>query len=67
MAMATAMGSTAKVMGQMNQAMKLEDVHTTMQQFEKESTKMEMADELSMYLLFPLRVRSLWLEGVIDK
>ena len=47
MKMATAMGSTAKVMGKMNQAMKLEDVHKTMQQFEKESTRMEMADEMS--------------------
>ena len=51
MTMATAMGSTAKVMGKMNQAMKVEDVHKTMQQFEKESTRMEMAEEMSMWLL----------------
>lgn len=44
--MAHAMGSTAKVMGAMNKQMKVEDIQRTMMNFEKESTKMEMAGEL---------------------
>lgn len=46
MSMAKAMGQTAKTMGAMNKQLKLEDVQKTMQQFDKESTKMEMTDEL---------------------
>lgn len=45
--MASAMGSTAKVMGAMNKQMKVQDIQRTMMNFEQESTKMEMAGELS--------------------
>ncbi len=45
--MATAMGSTAKAMGAMNKQMKVEDIQKTMMNFERESTKMDMAGELS--------------------
>ena len=40
------MGQTAKAMGAMNKQVNLQDVQQTMQNFEKESAKMEMADEL---------------------
>ena len=46
-AMTKAMGQTAKTMGAMNKQVKLEDIQKTMQQFEKESTHMDMAGELS--------------------
>ena len=50
-AMGKAMGQTAKTMGAMNKQIKLEDIQKTMQQFEKESTKMDMAGELSNELI----------------
>ena len=59
MSMAKAMGQTAKTMGVMNKQLKLEDVQKTMQQFDKESTKMEMADELSMSSAYHLTIHSL--------
>ena len=58
MSMAKAMGQTAKTMGVMNKQLKLEDVQKTMQQFDKESTKMEMADELSMSSAYHLTIHS---------
>ena len=45
--MASAMGSTAKAMGAMNKQMKVEDIQATMMNFEKESTRMDMAGEMS--------------------
>lgn len=54
--MATAMGSTAKVMGAMNKQMKVEDIQKTMMNFEQESTKMEMAGELSEYMVVPISI-----------
>lgn len=45
--MAGAMGSTAKTMSAVNQQMKVEDIQKTMMNFEKESTKMDMAGEMS--------------------
>lgn len=47
MAMAQAMGQTAKTMGAMNQAVKLQDMQHSMMDFEKQSTHMAMAEELS--------------------
>jgi charged multivesicular body protein 2B len=44
--MAGAMGSTAKTMAAVNQQLKVEDIQKTMMNFEKESSKMEMAGEL---------------------
>ena len=49
MAMSSAMGQTAKAMGAMNKQVNLQDIQQTMQNFEKESAKMEMADELGTY------------------
>ena len=51
MAMAHAMGQTAKTMGVMNQAIKPQDIQKTMMEFEKQSTHMGMADEMSKYKL----------------
>ena len=45
--MASAMGSTAKVMAATNKQMKLEDIQKTMANFDKESTKMDLAGEMS--------------------
>ncbi|XP_019857849.1 PREDICTED: charged multivesicular body protein 2b-like, partial [Amphimedon queenslandica] len=45
-AMTKAMGQTSKAMASMNKQVKLEDIQQTMQQFEKESTKMDMAGEM---------------------
>lgn len=45
--MAHAMGSTAKVMAATNKQMKLEDIQKTMANFDKESTKMDLAGEMS--------------------
>ncbi|XP_003387816.1 PREDICTED: charged multivesicular body protein 2b-like [Amphimedon queenslandica] len=45
-AMTKAMGQTSKAMASMNKQVKLEDIQRTMQQFEKESTKMDMAGEM---------------------
>ena len=45
--MAGAMGSTAKTMAAVNKQFKVEDIQKTMMNFEKESTKMDMAGELS--------------------
>ena len=45
--MAQAMGSTAQVMGAMNKQLKVEDIQRTMASFEQESTKMDMAGEMS--------------------
>ena len=45
--MAGAMGSTAKTMAAVNKQIKVEDIQKTMMNFEKESTKMDMAGELS--------------------
>ena len=53
--MATAMGSTAKVMAATNKQMKLEDIQKTMANFDRESTKMDMAGEMS---------KSRWSEGI---
>ena len=49
--MASAMGSTAKAMGAMNKQLKVEDIQKTMMNFDQESTKMELAGEMSK--LFP--------------
>ena len=45
--MAGAMGSTAKTMAAVNKQVKVEDIQKTLMNFEKESTKMDMAGELS--------------------
>jgi len=45
--MASAMGSTAKAMAATNNQLKLEDIQKTMMNFEQESTKMDMAGEMS--------------------
>ena len=45
--MAAAMGSTAKVMAASNKQLKVEDIQKTMMNFEQESTKMDMAGEMS--------------------
>ena len=47
--MAHAMGSTAKVMAATNKQLKVEDIQRTMASFEKESTKMDMAGEMSKF------------------
>ena len=47
--MAHAMGSTAKVMAATNKQLKVEDIQRTMANFEKESTKMDMAGEMSKF------------------
>ena len=47
--MAGAMGSTAKTMAAVNKQIKVEDIQKTMMNFEKESTKMDMAGELSKW------------------
>ena len=47
MAMAQAMGQTAKTMGAMNQAVRPQDIQKTMMEFEKQSTHMSMAEEMS--------------------
>jgi len=44
--MADAMKSTTKVMTNMNQIMKPQDVMKNMQEFEKQSTKLEMSEEM---------------------
>jgi charged multivesicular body protein 2B len=44
--MAGAMGSTAKTMAAVNKQVKVEDIQKTLMNFEKESTKMDMAGEL---------------------
>ena len=49
--MAQAMGSTAQVMGAMNKQLKVEDIQRTMASFEQESTKMDMAGEMSKDIL----------------
>ena len=49
--MASAMGSTAKVMAATNKQMKLEDIQKTMANFDKESTKMDLAGEMSKWNL----------------
>ena len=41
------MGSTAKTMAAVNKQVKVEDIQKTLMNFEKESTKMDMAGELS--------------------
>ena len=45
--MASAMGSTAKAMAATNKQLKVEDIQKTMMNFEKESTKMDLAGEMS--------------------
>lgn len=50
-AMTKAMGQTSKAMASMNKQVKLEDIQKTMQQFEKESTKMDMAGEMSEWMM----------------
>ena len=50
--MAGAMGSTAKTMAAVNQQLKVEDIQKTMMNFEKESSKMDIAGELSKLVLF---------------
>ena len=45
--MAQAMGSTAQVMAATNKQLKVEDIQRTMMSFEQESTKMDMAGEMS--------------------
>ncbi len=45
--MASAMGSTAKAMAATNKQLKVEDIQKTMMNFERESTKMDMAGEMS--------------------
>ena len=44
--MAQSMGTATKAMGAMNKQMNVQDIAKTMQEFEKESTKMDMADEM---------------------
>ena len=51
--MASAMGSTAKVMAATNKQMKLEDIQKTMANFDKESTKMDLAGEMSKLEFIP--------------
>ena len=51
--MASAMGSTAKVMAATNKQMKLEDIQKTMANFDKESTKMDLAGEMSKWKFVP--------------
>ena len=46
------MGSTAKTMSAVNQQMKVEDIQKTMMNFEKESMKMDMAGEMSEWVLY---------------
>lgn len=46
MAMSKAMGQTAKTMGAVNKQMDLPQLQKTMQTFEQESAKMDMAGEL---------------------
>ena len=45
------MGSTAKTMAAVNKQVKVEDIQKTMMNFEKESTKMDMAGEMSELML----------------
>ena len=45
--MASAMGSTAKAMAASNKQLKVEDIQKTMMGFEQESSKMELAGEMS--------------------
>lgn len=62
--MAQAMGSTAKVMAATNKQMKLEDIQKTMGNFDKESTKMDLAGEMSKLLLsvmFHNNYRRVWI------
>ena len=49
--MAQAMGSTAQVMAATNKQLKVEDIQRTMASFEQESTKMDMAGEMSKDIL----------------
>ena len=48
--MAGAMGSTAKAMAATNKQLKVEDIQKTMMNFEKESTKMEIAGDMSEFI-----------------
>ncbi|KAH7938263.1 hypothetical protein HPB49_022012 [Dermacentor silvarum] len=47
--LANAMATTAKTMGEVNKQIKPQDIAKTMQDFEKESTKMGMTEELGKY------------------
>ena len=59
--MAGAMGSTAKTMAAVNQQMKVEDIQKTMMNFEKESMKMDMAGEMSEWVLYSVDQLYNWL------
>jgi hypothetical protein len=51
--MAEVMGETTKAMGQMNKLTNPAKLNKTLQEFSKESTKMEMTDEMStLFILF---------------
>lgn len=45
--MASAMGSTAKAMAATNKQINVQDIQKTMMNFEQETTKMDMAGEMS--------------------
>ena len=45
--MAGAMGSTAKAMAATNKQINVQDIQKTMMNFEQETTKMDMAGEMS--------------------
>lgn len=49
--MAEVMGETTKAMGQMNKLVNPAQMNKTMQEFSKQSTKMEMTDEMSKKII----------------
>lgn len=54
--MAEIMGETTKTMGQMNKLTNPAKLNKTLQEFAKESTKMEMTDEMSKYCIHTVYV-----------
>ena len=52
--MAGAMGSTAKAMASVNAQIKVEDIARTMQTFERETGKMDLAGEMSESESWPI-------------
>lgn len=50
-AIAGAMGTTAKTMGDMNKLMNPQKIAGDMAAFQKENAKMEMTDEMSMFFI----------------
>lgn len=49
-AIAGAMGTTAKTMGEMNKLMKPEKIAADMGAFQRENAKMDMTDEMSKFI-----------------